>query len=142
MTEQSEYRLPDNTYFPAVLESVSVRTVSYTSKRDGKEQSFDKWEWEFKITDGDYAGMVAYGETEDRLTTREDNKVRYWAEALRGVPFELGEGLDTDDLIGLPCTITVEHGEPREKRDGGMFYPCPVHQVWPEGTKDPDEAPF
>ena len=147
MREESEYRLPENTPFPAVLESVSTRTIKYT--RDGQEKSFDKWEWVFKITEGEYAGMEAYGESEDRLTNHPDNKVRQWAETLRDAPFEIGEGLNTDDLLGLPCVITVSHGEPRPKKDGTNFYPCPVQDVFPEGTEAgqfgrnaEDEPPF
>lgn len=141
MTEESEYRLPKDTLFPAILEAVTVKTIKY--KKDGKDKSFDKWEWEFKITDGEYAGLSAYGETEDRLTTHPDNKVRQWGEVLRGgVEFEVGESIDTDDLIGLPCVITVTHEEPREKKNGeGFFYGCPVADVFPEGTKFHPDGP-
>lgn len=144
MTEQSEYALPEDVLLPAILETVEVRTINY--KRDGKDKSFDKWVWTFQITDGDYAGLHAYGETEDRLTSHPDNKVRQWAEVLRGIGFEVGEGLDTDDLLGLPAVITVKHEEPRLKKDGeSYFYGCPVKDVFPEGTTAPDgygEAPF
>lgn len=139
MTEQNEYALPEDVLLPAILEEVSVRTIKYT--RDGKEKSFDKWEWTFQITEGPYAGLHAYGETEDRLTTHPDNKVRQWAEVLRGIAFEVGEGLDTDDLLGLPAVITVEHGEPRPKKDGSNFYPCPVKDVFPEGTEYHPDGP-
>lgn len=132
LTEESEYKLPEDTMFPAVLHEVNVKTIKY--KKDGKDKSFDKWEWTFKIIEGDFAGLHAYGETEDRLTTHPDNKVRQWAETLRGMPFEFGEGLDTDDLLGLPCVVTVRHEEPREKKDGGFFYGCPVQDVFPEGA--------
>ena len=133
MREENEYRLPEDTPFPAILNAVETRTIKYT--RDGQEKSFDKWEWVFKITEGEYAGMEAYGESEDRLTNHPDNKVRQWAETLRDAPFEIGEGLNTDDLLGLPCVITVSHGEPRPKKDGTNFYPCPVQDVFPEGTE-------
>jgi hypothetical protein len=133
MREESEYRLPENTPFPAQLKSVDVRTIKY--QRDGKDKQFDKWEWVFEITEGEYAGMEAYGESEDRLTNHPDNKVRQWAETLRDAPFGIGEGLNTDDLLGLPCVITVFHGDPRPKKDGTNFYPCPVQDVFPEGTE-------
>ena len=132
MTEQSEYAFPEDLLMPAILEEVEVRTINYT--RDGKEKSFDKWRWTFQIVEGDYAGLKLYGETEDRLTTHPDNKVRQWAEVLRGVAFEVGEGLDTDDLLGLPCVVTALHEDPRPKKDGTMFYGCMVKDVFPEGT--------
>ena len=137
MREESEYKLPEDVPLPVVLEEVSVRTIRYT--RDGKEKSFEKWEWDFAIAEGEYAGLHAYGETEDRLTSHPDNKVRQWAEVLRGVEFGIGEDLDTDDLIGLPGVVFVQHDAPREKKDGTNFYPCPVSQVFPEGfTGSPD----
>lgn len=140
MQNEDEYKLPEDVLLPAVLEEVNVKTINY--KRDGKDKSFDKWEWVFQITDGDYAGLKAWGETEDRLTNHPDNLVRQWAEVLRGgIAFDIGEGLNTDDLLGLPAVITVKHGEPREKKDGGKFYPCPVSNVFPEGTEYHPEGP-
>jgi len=134
MREESEYRLPTETPFPAMLESVEEREIPYTN-RDGKPATFKKWEWIFQITEGDYAGISAYGETEAKLTTHPDNLVRQWGEVLRDAPFGIGEGLNTDDLLGLPCVITVRHDPPRPKKDGqSKFYPCPVDQVFPEGS--------
>lgn len=132
MREESEYKIPADTPLPAMLQSVEEREVKY--KKDGKDKSFMKWEWVFEITEGEYAGLHAYGETESYLSTHPDNKVRQWGEVLRDAPFEVGEGIDTDLLLGLPCVITVRHDPPRPKKDGTNFYPCPVDQVFPEGT--------
>lgn len=140
MREESEYRLPENTPFPAQLKSVDTRTIKY--QRDGKDKQFDKWEWVFEITEGEYAGMEAYGETEDRLTNHPDNKVRQWAETLRGSEFEMGEGLDTDDIIGLPCIITVANLKEEKKGSPGEFYyKTPVKDVFPADAVD-HEPPF
>lgn len=141
MKDQDEYPLPENTPFPAILESVSTRTIRYKDKETHEDKSFDKWEWVFQITEGEYAGLKAYGETEDRLTNHPDNKVRQWAETLLDFQFDVGYDLDTDHLIGLPCVVTVSNDPPREKRDGGKFYPCPVRDVFPEGTTG-TEPPF
>ena len=137
MKEEAEYRLPEDTLFPAVLDEVAVRTIEYTLKKDrgtkkaGEKDSFDKWVWKFRITDGPFKDDIAYGESEDRLTNREDNVVRQWAETLLGREIEIGEEFDTDSILGLPCQVTVKHEEPREKKDGGMFYGCPVDEVFP-----------
>lgn len=146
--EEDEYRLPSDTLFPAVLDRVSIRTIEYTLKKDrgtkkaGEKDSFDKWVWEFRITDGAYKGDTAYGETEDRLTNREDNLVRQWGETLLGREIELGEEFDTDNVLGLPCQVTVRHEEPRQKKDGtGFFYGCPVDEVFPNGGSS-DFVPF
>ena len=147
MRDEDTYPLPDETPFPARLESVEVKTIQFEKKdrktgaKTGEWSSFDKWVWDFQITSGQYAGLHAYGETEDRLTNHPDNKVRQWAETLRDAPFEIGEGLNTDDLVGLPCIVTVRHDEPRPKKDGGNFYPCPVDDVFPEGALPVDDEP-
>lgn len=137
MQEESEYPVPAGVPLPAVLQSVKVRTIEFFKKdqygnKTSEKDSFDKWVWEFKITDGDYAGIKVYGETEDRLSTRADNLVRIWAEQLLGQEIPVGEGLDTDaQLVGLSCIVECRHDDPREKRDGTMFYPCPVSDVFP-----------
>lgn len=136
MEEESEYPVPAGVPLPAVLQNVKVRTIEYYKKdqygnKTKEKDSFDKWIWEFKITDGEFSGMTVYGETEDRLTTREDNLVRIWAEQLLGRNIEIGEGLDTDLLLGLACIVECRHDDPRPKRDGSMFYPCPVSDVFP-----------
>lgn len=151
MTEESEYPVPAGVPLPAKLQEVKVRTIEFFKKdqygnKTSERDSFDKWVWEFKITDGEYAGMKVFGETEDRLTTREDNLVRIWAEQLLGKQIEVGEGLDTDLLLGLPCIVECRHDEPRDKRDGGKFYPCPVSDVFPSSgdyvSSQTDEPPF
>lgn len=143
MREESEYRFPENTPFPAILASVTEKEIPYTDKNTGKPAKFVKWVWAFDIIEGEFAGLTAYGETEAKLTNHPDNLVRQWAEVLRDAPFEFGEGLNTDDLCGLPCIITVAHGDPRPKKDGTKFYPCDVNNVLPEGTApQPTDPPF
>lgn len=131
MEEEAQWKLPLDTPLPAALVKVSTRTIDYTDKKTNKPASFDKWEWEFAITEGEYAGLSAWGDTEDKLTTHPDNKVRQWAETLRGKEFELGEGLDTDDLLGLECVITVDNTI-YTKKDGTLSYLCPVSDVFPK----------
>lgn len=130
-TEESQWKLPQDVPMKARLNSVEERVINYV--RDGENRSFTKWKWEFEITDGEYAGLRAWGETEDRLTTHPDNLVRQWAESIRGVAFELGEGLDTDDLLAAPCVIVVDNTS-RPKNDGGTYYDCPVKDVYPIDT--------
>lgn len=147
--EESEYPLPKETPLPARLDKVTEneRTFQYkphhAAVKNGKAKvgetgSFVKWSWEFKVTDGDYAGYVAYGDTDAKVTNRADDKVRQWAETLLGRELGVGEELDTDLLVGLPCTVTVRHEDPVPRRDGsGNFYPCPVDEVFPaDGAAD------
>lgn len=151
MREESAYPLPEDVLLPAALTSVSVRTVNFTYKKGpnkDKAGSFDLWVWEFEITGGDYAGMKAWGETEDNLNNLEEPRgrsklVRPWAETLLGRQIEIGEAFDTDNILGLPCKITVKHEEPRPKKDGGFFYGCPVEDVFPASpATSSDEPPF
>lgn len=149
--ETSAYALPEDTIFPAVLTSVIVRSIPFTYKKGpnaGQQGEFDIWVWEFKITDGDYAGMKAWGETESEVNNLEEPRgraklVRPWAETLLGRQIQIGEEFDTDNLLGLPCKITVKHEEPRPKKDGGTFYGCPVEDVFPaEGRTSGGPVPF
>lgn len=140
MEEEAQWKLPAETPLPAVLVKVTTKTIEFTNKKTQKPDSFDKWEWEFAITEGEYAGLSAWGDTEDRLTSHPDNKVRQWAETLRGKEFDLGEGLDTDDLLGLACLITVDN-KTHEKKDGSKSYYCPVADVYPSDALPQDEEP-
>lgn len=148
MVEQAEFKLPEETPFPAVLLSVTEKTIPFKNKQTGKDDSFTKWSWEFEITEGDYAGIKAWGDTEDRLTTHPDNKVRQWAETLLDKQFAVGEGIDTDDLLGLPCVITVDNTT--YEKNNETKYICPVRDVFPAGagvadpwaTPGDEEPPF
>lgn len=130
MREEAEWKLPVETPFPAVLVKVAERVIPYKDKNTGEDKTFTKWEWEFSISEGEYAGLSAWGDTEDRITTHVDNKARQWSESLTGKVYEIGEGLDTDDLLGLKCLITVENTI-YTKKDGTKSYLCPVADVFP-----------
>lgn len=138
MKEEQQWKLPKETPLPAQLTAVVEREIPYKDKKTGADATFTKWEWEFGITEGEYAGLSAWGDTEDRLTNHPDNKVRQWAETIRGAEFDMGEGLDTDDLLGLPCTILVDNTE-YTKKDGTTSYLCPVVDVYPaeQGIEPP-----
>lgn len=137
--EESAYSLPEDVLLPAQLLSVTEEEIPYTiksGKRAGEQGTFRKWTWEFKITDGEYAGLHAWGATEAGLSTLDEPKgslklAKPWSETLLNTELPVGYELDTDDLLGLPCQITVSHDEPRAKKDGGYFYGCPVEDVFP-----------
>lgn len=140
MTNEAQWKLPADTLLPAVLKSVEERVIPYINK-NGNDDSFTKWTWEFEIIDGDYMGLHAWGDTDPRLTNHPDNKVRQWAETLRGKEFDMGEGLNTDDLLGLTCCITVDNTT-YTKKDGTTSYLCPVVDVFPSDAWNNDEPPF
>jgi hypothetical protein len=140
MEHEDEYKLPKETYLPAVLASVTEKSYPYT--KDGEDLVFTKWVWEFQITEGIYGGLRAWGETEPRLTNREGNKVRQWAETLLGTTFDIGQGLDTDDLLMLPCVVVVDHvKEPKKGSTTEFYYKTPVIDVLPAEVYQ-DDPPF
>lgn len=150
MKEEAQWKLPPETPLNATLVAVTERVIPFKNKRTGTDDQFSKWEWEFQINEGEFEGLKAWGDTEDRLTSHPDNKVRQWAETLLNKTFAIGEGVDTDDLLGLPCVITVDNTT-YEKNDGTTSYLCPVLDVFPAGaipTSDPwatpqtEEPPF
>lgn len=140
MEHEDQYKLPKETPLPAVLSKVEEKSYDYV--KDGEERTFTKWVWEFDITEGEYAGLRAWGETEPKITNREDNKARQWAETLRGAPFEMGEGFDTDDVLQLPCIVVVDNvKEPKKGSSGEFYYKTPVVDVLPREDGD-WEPPF
>lgn len=140
MEHEDPYKFPDDDLLPATLTSV-IEKSREIRQGDRKGETFTKWEWEFSISGGQYAGLRAWGETEDRLTNLEGNRVRAWATALRGQEFAFGESLNTDDLIGLPCMIMVGHEE-YKRGDGTTGYKEPVRDVISVADAQSIEPPF
>ncbi len=144
--ERKEYKFPDDQYYPCVLEKVEEREVKFQKKdksgaRTNEQGVFYKWRWVFRIQEGEFADDALYGDTSAEFSTRDDNKIRQWSEALLGREMEVGEELDTDNMIGLPCYVTVRHGEPRAKADGEFFYPCEVDEVLPRNQEPHEDQP-
>ncbi len=137
---ESEYKYPDDITYPCRLVDVQVKEFPFfkkdpvTGARTTEQDIFRKWEWTFEVTAGPYLGDTLRGDTEPELTTRDDNRLRQWAEALLSREIEVGEDFDTDMIVGLPCVVTVRHDPPREKRDGSTFYPCVVDDVMPKDS--------
>lgn len=154
MEEKDPYKLPKDVPLPAKLEKVELRVVDFVYKKgpqQGEAGQIRRWKWEFSITEGEYAGLHAWGETDDfvsRTTDGTTNKAAQWCETLRGQQIQLGEGIDTDDLLGLPAALVVDHTS-RERSDGqGTFYEEPVVDLFPIGvladmaSAGPSEPPF
>lgn len=137
------YPLPEQTVFDAQLLSCTQETVTFTYRNGpnaGQPGSFDKWEWTFVITTpGEYNNIEIKGSTEPKITDANENDgflalARVYVEALLGRPIQLGEEIDTDDLLGLPCKLTARHEEPRPRKKGdGYWYNVAVDEVYPAG---------
>ena len=140
VTEESLWKLPKDTPLPARLNAVTVKEINYTNQ-DGQPDSFKKWEWEFAIIDGEYAGLKAWGDTEAKVTSHAEDKARQWAEAISGNDYGIGEGLDTDDLLGIECMVVVDNTTYVKKGTTETKYICPVTDVFPAGSVEM-EPPF
>lgn len=109
VTETEYKQIPENTPQPAVLESLEQKTVPYTDKQTGESKTFTKLEWWFKITGGEHQGRKVKGETSAVIDNHPNNQFRQWVEGLLGQEIPVGFSFEEDDLIGLPCEITVRH---------------------------------
>ena len=138
--EQEKWRLPEGEPLPVVLLNVEDKTFEYPDKKTGEMKSFTKWTWEFEISDGDYSGLKIWADTDAKVTNGEGNKPREWAETLLGVELDLGEGLDTDDLLGLPATAILKNIVVK-KSNGDPFYKSEMEQLLPADAASM-EAPF
>jgi hypothetical protein len=142
VVEASNYPIPLDTLVPLKLESVTHVEVPFTYKKGpklGQPGTFVKWEWEFLVTEGEYLGLNVRGNSEPRITSNDQASgdlalARPWVEALLGRALDLGEEIDTDDLIGLPAQGTVRHLEPRPKKEGeGFWFNTELDELFPAG---------
>lgn len=150
--EESEYLVPENHILPCRLEKVEVKefpskdrdTKQPLYNPDGSPQMYQKWEWTFRVSDGEYQGVTLSGLTQPYISNHANNRVRQWAETLLGVSeWEEGRGIDTDDLIGLPAAVTAKHRPPTPKKNGdGMFFPHEIEDVFPASAIQQDEPAF
>lgn len=149
VAESDLYRHPENEYFPARLSKVEERSFEWHQKDfNTKELKYDGagqpimrsktvWRWHFEITDGEFQGDNVNGETENEITTLEDNICRQWAEALLGAEINVGDGFDTDTVLGVGCMVRLAHDKPYRRADGTMGYFSSVVEVMPAVAAPP-----
>lgn len=149
VVEASNYPVPEDTLVPVILGSVQQIEVPFTykkGKRMGQSGVFTKWEWAFTVKEGEYAGLTLQGNSEPRFTSNDQpggmlSLAKPWAEALLGREMELGEEIDTDDLIGLAAVATVRHLDPRPKKDGqGFWFNIEIDELFPAGMGERSRA--
>lgn len=159
--DEDAYPLPEDTLFDARLDSVELRTVVFEYKAHhksvqsgkntvGEKGEIRRWKWTFAILSPDqYVGLKVEGETEPKISMAAGDQARNWYETLLDTQVGLGDDIDTDLALGLPCQLTVRHEDPRPRREGGMFYACAVDDVFPPTSRPAramaatsDEPPF
>lgn len=75
----------------------------------------DRLNWKFEVTEkGTWEGYKINGSTSLKFTIDPPSKFYEWSVELLGRTFEVGESVETDDLIGLPCRIEIEWQEDKD----------------------------
>lgn len=136
------YPAPEDVALPVELIGCKQVTVEFKykqGKRAGETGSFLKWEWEFRVYDGPYAGVNFRGTTEPKITNATETDFLPPAlpivEALLGRSLQVGEEIDTDDLISLKAQASVKHLEPRARKNGdGFWYNVELNEIFPAAT--------
>lgn len=147
--DQPDRTVPEDTLLKAELTEVKDKTIEWVDKQTKENKSAVLLEWWFKITDknaadGLYEGRRIKGETDSKITNHPNNRFRNWAEALMGRELPVGAGIDTDeDLVGLPCIISVRHRDYVDKKTGEKRVAEEIDEVMPlSGGVGDDDVPF
>lgn len=108
--EEDDFKpIPEDMFVPAKLREMNNKSFDYTDKKTNEIKTAEKVEWWFEITGGEHEGRKVKGETWAQITNNPNNKFRAWVEALLGREITPGFTFTDDDLIGLPCSLTVVH---------------------------------
>ena len=95
--------------------------------------------WAFEVTQSPWEGIRILGSSSQKFTIDPPSKFYEWACQLLGRTFEVGEGIDTDDLVGLPCRIEIEYKP--DKEDPKRHWMRPGSVIAPRGhTKTAEEV--
>lgn len=71
--------------------------------------TYNRLNWRVELTEGELKGYKIFGSTSEKFSVDPPSKFYEWACALLGRVIEVGEAIDTDDLIGLPCRVVIMH---------------------------------
>ena len=148
VTEADFYPLPEGPLFTAQLISCVEDPVNFTYKKGpkaGQPGGFMKWKWTFVIVEGEHLGTELTGSSEPKITSAVDADflplARPYVEGLLGRPIEIGEEIDTDDLVGLTCQVSVRHLPKRPRKDGdGYWYNVEIAEVFHPPTGVGEES--
>jgi hypothetical protein len=129
-------------------EVISVRVTNVELHTfEWNNEEVKKLNWFFLVTDeGPWKGKEIRGDTSTAFTAHPNCKAYNWVQAITGRAYEDGEELDTDELIGLPCRIIIQHKKPDAQgriwmRVREVLRPAAGQQDGQPQT-DPANAPF
>lgn len=132
--------LEENSIVDARVADVEFSEFEYQGKK------IEKLKWLFTVTeaDNDWFGLDIQGETSTNFNPHPNCKPYHWVKALTGKAFgEDDAALSTDNLIGLPCRILIEH---KPGKEGSVW--MRVKEVIPAGKaskaaiEQPGDNPF
>ena len=78
-------------------------------------------EWEFEVVEGPYAGCLVRGHTNLHNATGPRQKFGRWYYALTGTRTQLGDAVETDDLIHKTCWAQIEQRVTRRGKPGNTI---------------------
>lgn len=95
----------------------------------------DRLNWKFLVTEAQWDEYKINGSTSMKFTIDPPSKFYEWSVQLLGRTFEVGESIDTDDLLGLPCRLEIEHKP--DKDDPEKFWMRVATVIGPRGSAAP-----
>lgn len=142
--DEPDVTLPEDGIFRARLEEIKLRTFTWIDRKDQTEKEGQTLEWWWEITSShlgpQYVGRKVKGECNPKITNRDGNRFREWAEALLNREIPVGMAVDTDDLVGLEADIVIGHRPDRKDASKKWEY---VENVAPvEAAFAGSEPPF
>lgn len=98
-TESDFELVPEGEIVAAKVKEIKAETLDFGPRLN----------WAFEITEAPWEGVRVLDSCSQKFTIDPPSKFYEWACQLLGRTFEIGEQIDTDDLVGLSCRIEIAH---------------------------------
>lgn len=100
---------------------VDIREVEEDGRGNNAGQKVKRLAFKVKLNapETPWDGFHYTGKTWPRLDTREDNRLRQWAETLLGHEIPVGYELDTDKLVNIECRVAIGAFEKDDDKNPG-----------------------
>ena len=139
--DEPDLTLPEDTIFRARLTEIKPKEIKWVDKVTQEHKSKDMLEWWFEITSENlYKGRKVKAECPAKLSNHPGNQFRNWSQVILDREIPAGMGIDTDDLIGLACEVTIRHE--KSKSDASRVFER-IDEILPaSGASFVEEPPF
>lgn len=128
--ESSFEMIPEGAIVAAKVHSIEMKTLDFG----------DRLNWKFAVTESPWEDYKINGSTSLKFTIDPPSKFYEWSVQLLGRAFDVGDGVDTDDLIDLPCRIEIEY-QP-DKEDPQKNWMRVASLIGPRGSSATAESVF